>query len=61
MNLPRQVRSSINKTAHKAGMHHETLMRDKLTDVALKCIQNGCSHDEVLPILKKEAERLALR
>lgn len=60
MSLPRQIRSTINKTAHKASLKHEMVLRDKLTNVAQKQIENGCTHDEVLPIIQKEAERLSL-
>lgn len=60
MNLPKQVRQAINKSAHKVGLRYEIMVKDKLTELAVMSLENGCSYAESMQAIRKEAERLAL-
>ena len=60
MKLPKLLRQSINKTAHAAALHNETIIKDRLLYVAAQSIEAGLALDEIEARLKEEADRLAL-
>lgn len=60
MKLPKLLRQSINKTAHAAALHNETIIKDRLFNFAIQCIELGLNTDEVKAKLHEEADKLVL-